>query len=90
MRVSVRGSTSERQRQPWIVTLRRLVEAQVGAVQSRQQAQLAARRRQVRGGLLQRVEVAEARDAVADQERAADLLVGERAEALAAVLDRTR
>ena len=63
------------------------VQLQVRAVDAGQQAQLAAGLRQLCGGLFQRVEVAEARHAVADQEAAAELLVGERTEALAAVLD---
>ncbi|MCY1341117.1 hypothetical protein D9M69_270510 [compost metagenome] len=62
-------------------------QAQVGAVHAGQQAELAACRRQVGGGFFQGIEVAEAAQAVAHQEGAADLLVGQRAEALAAVLD---
>ncbi|MNQ35932.1 hypothetical protein D3C85_494390 [compost metagenome] len=62
-------------------------QAQVGAVHAGQQTEFASGRRQVGGGFLQGVEVAEAAQAVAHQEGAAELLVGQRTEALAAVLD---
>ena len=65
--VSLRGTTRVLLRQPWMRTLPAPVDHRVGLMQARQQADLAARRRQRLHRRLDRIEVAVAAHAVADE-----------------------